>query len=54
MNSDWAYMFDASSVACVEYLNASKGYFTTETDENHLKCTRRFNVALKYTILLTP
>lgn len=32
LNSDWAYMFDASSVACVEYLNASKGCFSKETD----------------------
>lgn len=52
--SDWAYMFDASSVACVEYLNASKEYFAKETDPNHLNYTRRFAVALKYTIFVRP
>lgn len=47
-------MFDASSVACVEYLNASKEYFAKETDQNHLNCTRRFAIALKYTIFVSP
>lgn len=51
--SDWAYMFDVSSVACVEYLNASNEYFAKETDQNHLNYTRRFAVALKY-IFLRP
>lgn len=54
MPSDWAYMFDASSVACVEYLNASKEYFAKETEQNHLKYTRRFAVAFKYTIFVSP